>query len=549
MPLHKSFSDPNRAAKRSQWQRSKSNPTARPAGPARPLAPVSETTKNKLQAFQFELPAPESHEDPSKSNNSATDLAGKENEKPSRATKTSPPPQHLHQGNAATTPVTRLTWQSLLGAQEIPPEDDAASPTGRIIWRNDQNAIVPHNISPMLRKGRKRARSSSPVSSPAGPKSMSTLNIDVKKLAQELKTPHADPALELWDRYSHTGADINTPSGLTNPLLAHLMVSSSPRPNKEGTTAAPASERSLRKAISCGSNWPKRRKADRLDADQASAARGSPRRHSKSSMVSALLETVDGQLKMSKSVEAQMELLKSPSPQKRSPPKRRTQQTGQPGYPDHVMVSPSRGRTIGGQPARLRDNSTDQAAETEKDAISIKSSSDYGDDDFDFDEDTLIELDASVHVGQTQLDDQTLTVADNPVGQDPEPPGSSMVDEFDDLDDDIFDAAEDLIAQVESSHYPSQTVPSIVPQEEQQQGYPEQNVQEQQQQLQQQEQQMKIPENNGQGDDEFDDAFGDDAFGNDFDFEAVELAAATQSAAAANRAAATLLPSSHVRYI
>lgn len=78
-----------------------------------------------------------------------------------------------------------------------------------------------------------------------------------------------------------------------------------------------------------------------------------------------------------------------------------------------------------------------------------KASSDYGDDDFD--DETLLELDASF-LGQT--DDRTLVVSAENSSQTaaPAPVQKAVDDEFGDLDDDFFEGAEDLVAQVEAKH-------------------------------------------------------------------------------------------------
>ncbi|KAK3682509.1 hypothetical protein B0T22DRAFT_286119 [Podospora appendiculata] len=493
-PLHKSFSEQNSpTSKRAQpqWQRSKSNPMAKVA-PPKPLLPVSETTRNKLHAFQFE-PQPESDDVAPKAPAAvaAAPPSGKENISPPRPRKPSP----SNNAHIATTPVTRLTWQDLLGNQGLPKEEDKdVSPSERILWLNDRGPAS-MAMSPMVaRKGRKRARSSSPISSPAAPKC--SPNIDVKGLTRVLKTPHTDPALELWDRFSLPGTE-GSPSGLTNPLLAHLMIPSSPRPSKDGS--APPSERTLRKAISCGSHWPKRRKTERSDAAPGAILEGSPRRNAKSSMVSALLETVDGELRKSKSVEAQVEQLRSPSPQKRPPPKRKTD------TPNQSRLSPTR--------EEMEDDGVDQGPEATsagnvsdagKPGAPIEiSSSDYGDDDFD--EDTLVELDATLQMVQGHV---TAAPVLEPARRQPSP--STVDEDFGDLDDDLLDEAVDLITKLEASQ------PLLGLSQAQQQG--------------------KLAAGIGGDDDDF----GDD-FGEGFDFDAAERAAAVQPAA---RVAP---PSTHVR--
>jgi DNA replication ATP-dependent helicase Dna2 len=376
--------------KRSPWQRSRSNPVQTP----KPRAPVSEVTKDKLNKFQYH-PKPDDEE-----------------------TKESVP-------QVQETPATHLTWRDLLGPTGTEDENNT-SPNDRLLWDSRPDNLYLSALSPMMsRKGRKRARSSSPVSSPAPEK---TPSVNVKKLAQALKSPHADPTLELWDRYS---LNAENASGLTNPTLAQLMVSSSPRPKPN--------EANLRRAISCGLNWPKRRRVERSTSGSLNSEK---EMEAKSSLVTALLDTVTSSINGND---------QSPSPKKRR------------------ICATSTGSPRPKAPA-----------------------SDYGDDDFDdFDDDTIMQLEASInatqldHKEEPELPPQLLeTEKDEPEAENPAdtPDTPDKLDEFDDLDDDIFDDAEDLLTSVEQA----QTLTPVDP--------------------------------------DPDDEFGD-PFGGDFDFEAVELAA------------------------
>jgi DNA replication ATP-dependent helicase Dna2 len=417
---------------------------------------VSAKTKNKLQSFQFEAPP-----DPDANNTAAK----------------RPPPPARGNADKAVTPAGRTTWQDLLSKPDAPQEDENLSPGQRVLWRNDNDADHPVAMSPLLpRKGRKRARSSSPISSPAS--KHATPAVDVKKLAQVLRTPRADPALELWDRFSVPGANAS-PSGLTNPLLAQLMVSSSPRPKDGGVLGT---GRPLRKAISCGAHWPKRRKAERADSDVGDAPAAKSRPDSKLSMVSALLETVNGEIRKSKPTQ-----LDQTSPVRRSP------RTKSPSAQGPVRQSPR--RQPGSSPLAKKSTGANVGSiiDITSDKASPDSFSDYGDDDFD--DATLLELDANI-LGQG--DDSTLVASSEGSNQQARPLQKAVDDEFNDFDDDVFDGAEDLVAQVEAKHAS-------------------------QSQFQGQQQHAK-PANNWGGDD---DAYGDDF--DDADFDAVELAA-TQTA-------------------
>ncbi|KAF4487884.1 DNA replication ATP-dependent helicase Dna2 [Fusarium agapanthi] len=430
MPLQKSYSDQVGRTKRLPWQRSRSNPVQQTPKP-RALQPVSEVTKNKLNQFQYhpvngETATESTENDQNVSNNRIKD-------------------------DTTTTPATRLTWQELLEPAGGTEDDTTTSPNDRLLWDNRQDTLYMPALSPMLnRKGRKRARSSSPVSSPVADKS-NTPSVNVRKLAQALKSPHADPTLELWDRYSLNGTD--------NAV--------------DGIVFATAIETNVWRIQSQTSNklWPElaqKEKGGKINFRVTSSINGPSEEPCE--------EPQDGS--------------ESPSPKKRriyttssgsprlSKTQARSQTPAQHPVQPHVQV-PAR------PPVQLPPPEP--------------ASSDYGDDDFDeFDDDTIMQLEASINTTQLETNPLPEVVAaeNNPVPEtDHKTPENfdGKLDEFDELDDDFFDEAEDLITadSQQVSQAPATTELDDL-------------------------------------DDEFGDAFGD-AFGGDFDFEAVELAA-TQAA-------------------
>jgi DNA replication ATP-dependent helicase Dna2 len=155
----------------------------------------------------------------------------------------------------------------------------------------------------------------------------------------------------------------------------------------------------------------------------------------------------------------------------------------------------------------------------------IDLSSDYGDEDFD--DDTLMELDATLGAVQDTKPCPAPEPAPLETPKRAPPDANGFDDEFGDMDDDLFEAAEDLITEIESKPTTQQ------PQHGGARG-------------------GLVDDDNAEDDAE--DVYGDD-FGGDFDFEAVELAA-TQSArqppvaaaaATATRSAGTASSLSHVR--
>lgn len=287
---------------RSPWQRSKSNPVYQTPKP-KPLQPVSEFTKSKLNKFQYHPRSDKSTRDNPRETQKQV-APSVEVQQPS--------PLHDAKGDITVTPVTRLTWRDLIEPTSATEEEAHISPSDRLLWDNRQDAGYGSALSPMMpRKSRKRARSSSPISSPVFDKPKPP-SVNVKKLAQALKSPHADPTLELWDRYAKGPENANTPLAITNPALAQLMVSSSPRSIK-GSTSQYA-DGNLRRAISCGLNWPKRRKVERsTSGGRASGEREEKEAASKSSFVTALLDTVTSSINVQSDGETSDPVAESPS--------------------------------------------------------------------------------------------------------------------------------------------------------------------------------------------------------------------------------------------
>ncbi|KAI0846373.1 hypothetical protein F5Y00DRAFT_144574 [Daldinia vernicosa] len=490
MPLQKSFSEQNGSSKtRQQWSKTRSHSTVSHSTATRttrnpvskPLQPISEVTKNKLNAFK--------RSNLTKTNDQEADVstvcvktapnAGTDSVVQVEETASLP-------AQCATTPVNRLAWQDLVGTVEAE-EEEEGSPSEKIGWDTKEDIQHRLKLSPVMpgKRGKKRARSSSPVSSPASHSKSRIPAVNVEKLSRALKSPHADPALELWDRFSSNGSKTVAPPGVMNSTLAQIMVSSSPRPSRI------AGEGGLRRAISCGESWPKRRRVERAEAAKPVEinVEESPSRSSKSSMVNALLQSVTGELNRSKAIQARQDALESPSRKKKS-----SQPVAQ------LPSSPTR-RKISSRPSPpvFAPKSIPTAENLELEGTLVGNSSDYGDDDFD--DDTLMELSASI--GQScgePVKESAVPLADTGQARDQQPSREPepFDDEFNDMDDDIIAAAEDLITQIDETHTLLQ--PGIAAQ--------------------------KNPTTTS--DDLAEDIYGDD-FGGDFDFDAAEMAA-TQSA-------------------
>ena len=205
-------------------------------------------------------------------------------------------PPNNSQKEVPSTPATRLPLADLIGDPEstnCPKMAYDFSPEEHIQWktvRSPQNSQSKY-LQP---RSNKRARSSSPCSSASKsaskrrtPQNGETLNLDGVK--QSLKTPHTNPAADLWNRYA-TGSTNDHPLGkqianLTNGMSSSPYVAAQ---NQAGNVSG------LRRWTSCGVEWPsskkKRRKLQHAqtlchveenftDAPKQSTSRGSDSRN------------------------------------------------------------------------------------------------------------------------------------------------------------------------------------------------------------------------------------------------------------------------------
>lgn len=205
-----------------------------------PIMPSTQT-RTKLRAFQLDETLPL---DPDKENRRQTTSKSEQTPKTSRVkhvddafetprlpqNRTFPPPS---------TPAARLPLSDLVGNTDDTSRHAALaaiSPEEQLYWRGSQPVGTP-----VPRKNRKRAHSSSPVA-PSQEEKLNARKAD-------LTTPQADPATELWSRY--TSKKTPTVAKTKNVAFAHLINESSPR-----SAAAAGSVSGLRRWASCGVEFP-----------------------------------------------------------------------------------------------------------------------------------------------------------------------------------------------------------------------------------------------------------------------------------------------------
>ena len=191
------------------------------------------------------------------------EVANKENAGPG-SEKTSPqmipPPQPLSQRfenkdlrDCPQTPLGRLPLSELLAsAEDTSRQHLNLTPVERVLW---DNSPIDPGVGPAGRKKRKRAHSSSPASSSQNDTSTHFVGakpaVDLHTLQKALKTPKADPADDLWSRYSLNTelVDRKSPTAPGYPFLVHSSSPQTPATHLQRETG------SLRRALSC-IEWP-----------------------------------------------------------------------------------------------------------------------------------------------------------------------------------------------------------------------------------------------------------------------------------------------------
>lgn len=307
---------------------------------------------------------------------------------------------------------------------DIRREVQDVSPEDRIEWdQHSSNSSIAIAV-------RKRARSSSPISSPAA-RTPSRFNGK-----GELLHPQFDPGSELWGRYS---LNESTQQGQPTPALANLMHATSPQLSKEKMIRR-RSMPGFRRANSCGNQFPKRRRIGGPDDDvfTESTSLGP-------SKLSVLIERVHEGLTQPKQPRAEVEYsdysftseeLISDHDQRCAPGKGATQDRGV--YDPQIQPETTK--------TPPRPSSSD--------------GSDYGDFD-DNDLDAITFLDAITQPGQAPTIPNGASATKE--SQYAKHPGSIVTanhdnDEFDDSDEDLFAAdVEEIVAKFDNGRPVAET--------------------------------------------------------------------------------------------
>lgn len=239
--------------------------TTNVTAPPKPPVPATSQAKSKLKAFQFVAGQPNvPHENTDgKENGSVAGHSGPVDRttKLHNATSSSAPhhppkttstmnvqddtktPQLCHANTFPSTPGARLSLEDLIGNVDDTKKDEPReeSPEDHIGW-------IPNSSSTQLTPNRKRKRARS--SSPSCPNTSSQRAEASAFFAEgvEHRTPEADPAADLWQRYGISKGSGDT---LRLPNINNMAFGGSPRPLE-----TPVKASGLRRWASTGNDWP-----------------------------------------------------------------------------------------------------------------------------------------------------------------------------------------------------------------------------------------------------------------------------------------------------
>lgn len=210
------------------------------------------------------------------------------------------------------TPGGRLPLAELIASGDDFNQALNLTPVERVLWNNSARNSEQGSSqeTPALLKSRKRAHSSSPISSSQKKYRTSDYlaaeekSIDVQHLQKALKTPKGDPAGDLWRKYSLNahGDKKFSPTRAFGQPFSQLLDSSSPQtPVRQLLGRENAG---LRRSFSCGTEWPtsaaKRRKLQAATEDSpialAAIEEGVQKSQRSKSRLSLLVAKISGDL-------------------------------------------------------------------------------------------------------------------------------------------------------------------------------------------------------------------------------------------------------------
>ncbi|ERF76175.1 hypothetical protein EPUS_01509 [Endocarpon pusillum Z07020] len=354
-----------------------------------PSAPFSISTqsRNKLQTYILEANPIDSQQVDDKENinvdlSRCASLVGSQRLHDDALQKSSPQlPPLSSEKPCPQTPANRIPLADLIGNTEdafnCNPKD--TTPEDHICWQHGPTPLssIPSATANSTRRGKKRARSSSPTTSSQNQKSTRSNaqeTLDLKILHESLKTPQNDPALDLWARYTDASLTKKDADGNALPAFAHLMTSSPQTPS-----TANGKDGGLRRSISCGIEWPvskaKKRKLNQEAAEgrlkdvfEASKTDIIGPKKSKASRITLLMEKLQENSRKVPQIEVSGPSSSSPLPDRiglstvplLSPVSRRF--AAQQEY-DEAVTTEGNGQTMHDMPAQQHDDPGSRSSE------------------------------------------------------------------------------------------------------------------------------------------------------------------------------------------
>lgn len=425
--------------------------------------PASTESKAKLSAFSFGKLTPRRGKGPRDTKES---ISGGEGDVDLEAATTLKLAPGLTK-ECPQTPAPRLPLCDLIGIGEEgkhpqPIAQLDCSPEDRITWQLSPKGS---QVTPVAAKGkaskRKRPMDSSPMGSPGadtprGNKKPGAFNL--QPLGNTLKTPLADPAMQLWSKYS------NKPSGPLRPINPATRLFNGDASKNRDTNTSPLG---LRRAYSCGPDWPveprlkKKRKTipvdSRINPDNVETPSAKEPNSGSSGLGSSRLSRVN------RLVDKVKETLGKPSLMPRPP----SSSSPLPERPDHDLdlTSSPLGKGRGQGRGVARPTSGGAVSPNGAAPAGGSDSEDFGDfDDGDIDIDMLEEAERFAENSQSQtmaggvadtvIDLPSVPAADPipwPVREEPKASSCNEDDEFDDGDDAFYtENFEEMVAKYDT---------------------------------------------------------------------------------------------------
>ena len=192
-----------------------------------------------------------------------------------------------------TTPMGRVPLKDLFNEEGGSQKMLVCSPSDHVLWRESPTGSEePCSLAtPMAKRGKKRARSSSPVSSQKK-EGMHKAPFDLQNLQSSLAGDPADPAVDLEKRY-FSRARFETPNRLSASAAPDFMHSSSPH----APALSSGGSGKLRRTASCGIEWPERKrprasKPDLRQQPEDKRPSSTPKSHAGPESIPAILDQI-----------------------------------------------------------------------------------------------------------------------------------------------------------------------------------------------------------------------------------------------------------------